>query len=231
MSKEILLFSSGMDSYIAWLYLNKPDCLYVDLGHRYARKEKDALHWFVDQGMKLGVDNRLFLGDIEKEDANIPMRNMFLAMIGSLYGDVIYIIAQKGEMDIPDRSEGFYKSASEMLTLLWEKPKKVITPLADMTKAQMAKWYMDNTELSMRDLMEKTVGCYSSKEGHCGECSACFRKFCAFAAIGSNCEYIFEKDIRKWKGIKAYVKKLKKGKYDAQREAETIQVLKECNLW
>ena len=40
MSKDILLFSGGLDSYIAYFYLQNPTCLFIDLKHKYAEIEK-----------------------------------------------------------------------------------------------------------------------------------------------------------------------------------------------
>lgn len=220
-----------MDSYIAWLYLERPECIYADLGHRYAVKEKRALGWFVnEQKMDIRVDGRLFLGDTEKEDAEIPMRNLYLAMMASNYGDKIYLIAQRGEQDIPDRSPEFFTMATDLLSKLCESPKEVLTPFNDMTKGDMVKWYQDQG-YDIPDLIEKTVGCYSSEPGHCGRCNACFRKYCAFSANDLDCSYIYRQDITKWSGIEGYKERLKKGVYNLQREKETIDVLRKIGRW
>lgn len=177
--KEVLLFSGGMDSLIAWEFLGQPASLYVDFGHKYAKQESERVRTIgpkdrvlVYSGMKFGV--------FERDDAEIPQRNMYLAMLAANFGyDKIWIIAQKDEMSIPDRTPEFYQKASEMLTLLNEREIIVATPFEDMDKTDMVAWWLN--EGHSAETLLKTWACYHPWKGEpCGNCGACLRRYVAF---------------------------------------------------
>lgn len=180
MSKEILLYSGGMDSYIAWHYLNKPDTLYVILGHRYQHKETYAVRKTISMTKILLC---LGMGKYEKADAEIPMRNLLLSMLGALEGaDKIWMISQEDEMlSIPDRSERFFMESSDLISFLLGRRILIDTPFRTMDKTDMVAWYKKEGN-SIEDLL-CTIGCYSYENGydHCGNCPACFRRWIALA--------------------------------------------------
>jgi 7-cyano-7-deazaguanine synthase in queuosine biosynthesis len=222
MSKDILLFSGGLDSLIAWYYLNEPKCLYVNLGHKYNIKERiatDSISKAV--GMDLTVDNRLSMGDFEREDAYIPMRNSFLAHIASLYGDKIWIVAQKGEMDIPDRSPKFFNEITDLLKFLNGNLNiQVSTPFSDMTKTDMVSWYVEQG-LPI-DILKLTSSCYNGDR--CGTCPACFRRWVSME-LNSISEYY---KVNPWETplAQVYAQRAKEGYYNYQRTDEILLALK-----
>ena len=93
----LLLYSGGLDSYIAWEYLIRPKTIYFDLGHRYSTHEMKAVHKTIPDTL---IDKSLHLGRWEKDDADIPMRNAFMIMLASMYDKEIVLVVQKGEMSI-----------------------------------------------------------------------------------------------------------------------------------
>lgn len=228
---NILLFSGGLDSFIAYFYLNKPKAVYVHLHSIYSQKELDTvikLSKIMD--MDLTVDTSLNLSPWEESNANIPMRNMFLLMVGSYYGDEVYLIVQQGETNIPDRTPEFFKSASSIINYLWSDKQRDIhfnSPFWEMTKVDMVKWYLDQG--LDPELLLQTVSCYSSEQGQCGQCSSCFRRWIALEHNGLTEEY--NHDITKYKEIPNYVQKMKNGEYDAKRTMQTKKVLKKFKLW
>jgi len=228
--KDVLMWSGGLDSTIAYFYLGKPRTVFVDLGHRYANIERLTTATLAKElDMDYVVDTRLFLGDMEKEDAEIPMRNMFLAMVGALYGDNVYMVFQKGEQSLPDRSIRFVKGASRLLSYLNSRTVEVCNVFPHLTKAQMISWY--RSKGYSVDILYETVSCFSEDESEipCGRCKACFRRWIAF-----ECNHLpvgFNNDITKWDGIQEYVKKMKAGEYDQQRVKETKIVLERYGLW
>jgi len=220
MRNRILLFSGGMDSLIAWYYLGKPDALYVNLGHRYNRKEEQAcLRISLETGMKIFFDRRLSLADKEMRDANIPLRNLFLCMIASYYVDTdvseIYLITQKGEMGIPDRDMEFMRMASDLLSKLHNRCITVLTPFKEMYKSDMVNWYLENA-LPL-EILNMTVGCFSDKEGHCGDCGACFRKYVAYKVNGIDPGYKLTDRI-----IQDYLERIEQ--YDEHRKSEILRL-------
>ncbi len=227
---DILLFSGGLDSFIAYYYLNKPQTLYVDLHHKYAIKEKEAV---VELSKLLKMNtiidsSTLDLSKHEEADADIPMRNMFLAMNAAYYGDNVYVISQRGETSIPDRSPKFFSMASKDISFLMKKPIMVSTPFLKMTKTIMVKWYIEN-DYSVENLL-KTVSCFSSTNGkQCGKCGSCFRRFISLEYNGIHEDY--ENNMLEWDQIPIYIKKMKNGEYDKQRTLETKQVLTKYIVW
>jgi len=228
----ILLFSGGLDSYIAWHYLKRPRTLYCDLGHRYAPVEKEVIQSLI---VTTHIDGRLRLGDWEKEDAEIPLRNAFLLMIASYYDPKIAIVCQKGEQDIPDRTFDFLLSMSQMMSTLHGSHVEVVNPFSEMTKVDMVDWYKGAGFST--DMLYRTWSCYRPRDPdmyeafaddlHCGACSACFRRWVAFACNGL-WEEEYRNNIFKWEGTEQYLIKMLNGEYDDQRVGETLLALREA---
>jgi len=228
--KKVLMWSSGLDSTIAWFYLGKPKTVFVNLGHKYHAQEYFTCKALAKRlKMDFTLDKRLYMGDHEAPDAYIPMRNLFLAMIGALYGDVVYMVFQKGEQSIPDRSPKFLQEASEFLSFLNGRKINVQSPFMDYTKADMVKWFL--TKGLPLDVLYKTFSCFAKDifESPCGECPACFRRWIAFEY--NNLPLILKRDIKEWSGIPEYVKKIKAGEYEAKRANQMVDVLRRHKLW
>lgn len=227
---KVLMWSGGLDSTIAWFYLEKPKTVFVNLGHRYHAQE-----YFTCKALALRLkmdfvlDKRLYLGDHEAPDAYIPMRNLFLAMVGALYGDEIYLVFQRGEQGIPDRSIEFLKSASRMLSFLNGREIVVASPFLKLTKADMIKWYLKKGH--PLDVLYKTFSCFAEDMflSPCGNCPACFRRWIAFEY--NNLPLNFKSDIKEWSGIPEYVKKIRAGIYEAKRANQIVDVLRRHKLW
>lgn len=224
---DVLLYSGGMDSYIAYHYLKaqgkNPACLYVDLGHRYSMREQGALTQTSMRmpGAKFFVEHSVNLGNFEAPDAFIPLRNSFLAHVGSLYADNVHLVVQKGEMNIPDRSEAFFKSTSEYLTQLHGKPITVSTPFSTMTKVDMVKWYIE-AGLPLQGLLD-TTSCYSGFVYPCGKCGACFRRWVALSLNGI--EEYYTEDPWDTDLAKSYLEKGQAGFYGSGRDEEILEAL------
>ena len=190
--KEILLYSGGMDSYIAWHYLGKPETLFVDLGHRYRLKEYKAVLSTIPETKTI---SSLFIGKYEEDDANIPMRNLFLAMCAAWEGaDKVWLIVQKDEMSIPDRSIDFMLEARPILSNLVKRDVRIATPFSDMDKTDMVRWYVD--EVGDIGTLFQTVGCFSEHDGHCGDCGACLRRYIAFKNNRIDPGYVLSESIK-----------------------------------
>ena len=227
--REVILFSGGMDSLIGWFYLGKPQAVYFDLNHRYRWKEMEALRKMkeIDPSVLVNIVNAFNLGKYEKEDAHIPFRNRLLVMAAAMEYPIvekIYLVAQKGEQSIPDRSPEFFKDMSEMISKEMERKVEVVNPFPHMTKVAMVKWYREN--VSDIELLRESVGCFDGASvTHCGKCSSCFRRSVAFEANNIPLDVMWS-DIKKWSGIPGYIEKMKSGLYEADRTKETLDVLK-----
>jgi 7-cyano-7-deazaguanine synthase in queuosine biosynthesis len=219
----ILLFSGGLDSFIAYHYLNKPKTLYVNLGHRYAVHEIEVVRKLVPD---TAIDNRLNLAEFERRDANIPLRNVLLVSVASYYDKDVVLVVQKGEMNIPDRSPYFFNEYARFLTCMWGDRVTLTTPFFNMTKTEMVRWYMNNVKI--QDSLLSTRSCYSAGDLPCGNCSACFRRWVALTNNDLSEEY--ENDITQYPEIPKYVEKMKHGRYDPVRSAETLDALRKVGI-
>lgn len=222
----LVLFSGGLDSYIAYHYCKKefgetPKTLYVDLRHRYAEIEKQAVKDLIPDTI---IDRRLTLADWEEPDGNIPMRNAFLLMIGAKYDNELVLVVQRGEMDLPDRSFEFFEYMENLLTLLNDNYTRLLLPFSGWTKTQMVKWYLDSGLPTYK--LFHTESCYSepTNSGYfCGVCSACFRRWVAMSNNGLQEFY----NVSPYEGplVRGYIIKMKAGEYDPARIEETFQAL------
>ena len=222
----ILLFSGGLDSYIAWRYMDRPATLYVDLGHRYNEIEKTTVRKLVKTTY---IDNRLKLGDFEKPDAHIPLRNAFLILIASLYDDKVALVCQKGEQDLSDRSPAFLSNMSQLLVRLKEIPNaEVYNPFETLTKAGMVTWYLHEGH-DVDELM-KTWSCYTEPGGFlaCGQCSACFRRWVAMTCNDLKEGYLTEPSQTPL--AQDYLRKMKAGDYDTDRTSETFTAFRKAGV-
>lgn len=179
-SDTVVLYSGGIDSFCAWSEL-QCDTVYMNLGHRYSAAEEKAIDRTIPKTMRI---KSLCLGAFEGDDADIPGRNMYLAMYAANLGySKICLVAQKDEMAIPDRSARFYRDSSTMLSFLYDRPIEVFTPYEEFDKFEIIRRYISaggNTELLMQ-----TWACYQprfhrGKFTPCYDCGACFRRVTSF---------------------------------------------------
>jgi 7-cyano-7-deazaguanine synthase in queuosine biosynthesis len=192
--KKVLLYSGGLDSFIASAYL-KPDMrVYVPLGHRYQEAEMKSIMRTNHVG-KIHYAPGMHIGAFEKNDAEIPLRNSYLCHVATSMAlreypaansYMIALIVQEDEMSIPDRTQEFMMNMSTLLTSLSGKNIIVESPFVHMDKTDMVHWYIENYGKSGIASLVSTHSCYSpvrSNSGfiECGNCPACFRKFVALA--------------------------------------------------
>lgn len=188
MSEKVLLFSGGIDSYIAWHYLGKPKTVYFDLGTPYSDYEIRVIKELIPKTI---IDRSLNLSLRQVPDsvaAHVPMRNLYLAMLACHYGDEIIICGLEDD-DILDKTPEAFKEMSILLSNLNDKIIQVTSPFWNMTKVSIVDWYLkycgDSTKLL------KTISCYTPQKQagvdikrYCGQCRCCFRKWNALWANG-----------------------------------------------
>jgi len=223
MIEKVLLYSGGMDSYIAWKYLGEPQTLYCNIGHRYSRFEMNVIARTVPWTI---VESSVGLGRWEESNANIPMRNAFLCMLGAYYANEVVLVCQKEEMDMPDRSPYFFTAMSDWLSFLNGRDIQVTNPFPDMTKTQMVEWYVRSG--FPIDTLLSTRSCYSLEEKACGNCGACFRRWVAL--INNNLREEYVTPVEKSNVLQDYLKRLEEGKYGELRREETYRALRTAGV-
>lgn len=199
MAKKVMLYSGGMDS---WLIdkIWKPDLrIYIDMHTKYSAEEIKKLKIY-EPDVKI-VD--FPLGQYEREDAIIPLRNLYLIMVAcneTLSDDVeICVGATAGDRSL-DQSNDFFHKAEDILNYLYSpqhwvpngKKVKIVTDYRDLTKAQLLEKYMEQGG-DINVAFNQSLSCYNPSKDlqECWNCKSCFRKFIAFAYEG----YEFPKDV------------------------------------
>ena len=196
---RVLLYSGGTDSWLIKELWHPDVLLYVDMKTQYSKQE-------IQRIKKRGEDVKIVslpLGEWEdKKTAFIPMRNMYLLMVASNYGDHICLGATKEDAGgSSDKDIDFLNEAESMLNRLWAPQSLyegrkiwVEKDFAKLTKADMLRFYLKlNGDINR--FKEETFSCYTPKRGkECMACKACFRKF--IVACGNGAEYS-DKDKRK----------------------------------
>ena len=194
--KKVLLYSGGMDS---WLIdkIWKPDIkLYVNIHTRYSEKELE----------KLDTSNvQVFdfpLGMWERDDAIIPLRNLYLVMVAcNITGseDVEICLGATNGDRVLDKSYEFVNKTNDLLNYLYQpqhwipegKKVKVCIDFKDKTKTDLIKLFVENGG-NIDDAFKQSFSCYNPVDGHeCWSCKPCFRKFVSFAVNG----YEFDQDV------------------------------------
>jgi 7-cyano-7-deazaguanine synthase in queuosine biosynthesis len=181
-SEFVLLYSGGMDSLIAAMLYPQAEKLYIHSGSQYADKEVSAMHGL---GLADGVtfDNRLFLGDVERDDAIVPARNLLFVTIAALYGNRIILNSVKGD-NSSDKDIPFAQKSSDLLSHIFGPPHfnppqeiEVLLPMKHLSKVEWLKWYLNAGGDPV--VMSRSVSCYHPTELYCGQCKACIRKWVA----------------------------------------------------
>ena len=182
--KKVLLFSGGLDSWVA-MRLWKPDILvYCAINHRYQSIELASIKQQI-LPCPLIIDKRLSLQSDERRDAIIPLRNLYLVMIASRYGDRIGMGVLHGEIN-GDKSHRFRQISSRLLSHCYDKSYwstgrsiKIEYPICRWTKAELIRQYI-RRGFSVKELL-LTRSCYSTNKLPCGICSNCIKRFVALS--------------------------------------------------
>ena len=200
---EVILFSGGMDSVALSKLYPKSKLLYFNLHTGYNEAEMRRLP---ERCEVIDID----LGQWERQDKIIPMRNLILVSIASMYGDIIYIGATAGDR-VLDKSSVFLKFSSQILSYLWEpqhwttgRDIQVLAPLKMMTKTQIVA-ACKSKKISLQELASESFSCYTpehevlaDKLNECGKCKPCFRKWVAFENNGFRLDAMFREKAARY---------------------------------
>lgn len=213
MSKEVLLCSAGLDSFLLSSYLKFSGhdfiSVYFDLGGRYSGAEVETLS---QRDPHVVIDTSLRLGDIEKPDAFIPNRNILLATLAaSRYGDTIWIGGTLSDR-VNDNNKEVFDDLSKLLSRMHNRGITISSPFWTVYKTEVIKWYYENVILQkdIRLLFDEystfltsTFSCFEPlkqrvdriarlglkeplkyQSRECMNCPACFRKSVELNSIG-----------------------------------------------
>lgn len=191
---RILMFSSGMDSFIMKSIYNfsNDECLFVRMGTEENKTEELIINR--DYPGVLKVD--LPIANFELPNKIIPFRNHFFALIGAEYSSKIYFAFTAGDTT-KDKDFVFKSQMEGIFNYFASSPEKVKIsneqyiiemPFKMKTKTELVKMYLEKG-LNYNDLINHSSSCYSGNS--CGICRSCLRKYIALKLNGINCEKDF----------------------------------------
>lgn len=176
----ILLFSGGIDSFVAYHYLGKPQTVYFNLHTKYSDKELKVVKSLIPDTSIEDCIN--FESREEAGTAFVPYRNLHLALLANKYSDTIVIAGLKDDM-VNDKNEVVFLQFSRLMSDMMGRTITVTSPFWDMTKADVVRWYLHNG--GTKEQLLQTISCYSEEDTiYCGKCPACFRKWNALQYNG-----------------------------------------------
>lgn len=190
MDKHILLFSSGVDSFIAYYYLKKHGIDKLQLVYFFNSNVKyaQAELYHVQRCKEVIQDNILVLPVkfplTEDNESFIPARNLLFALQSVLdlaypkYDNVYVYLGGLRDDRVSDNSPEFAKTLSEVLTLSCNRQITVKSAFDyKLSKFEIVKWFIDNFPDQTNNLVDYTFSCYTPKGvEHCYSCRACFRR-------------------------------------------------------
>lgn len=208
MSRTILLFTPGLDSFISNWLLERSGSeykrVYIDLQSRYSEPEKIMLNQF---DCANDIDWEFMdLGNIEKSDAHIQNRNlMMIAYVAAKYNPNRIIINGVKDDRVEDNNQIFYDKIQDLLRYLGHNNITVESLLIDREKSEWVALYARDNKNDYINLLDRTYSCfyheligdyldiYSEYKDEykiiheqevygCRCCSACFRRFSALTA-------------------------------------------------
>lgn len=202
MNTEVLLYTGGIDSFIAKSYLekqgNKFDCVYFNHQGRYCDIEIQRIKRL---DFPVIINSDMKFKDIEKPDAHIPNRNILLTIFANSLGyNKIWIGGSLSDR-VEDNNKKVFDELSTFLTLMNQTPISIASPFWNCYKENMINWYITHFDPviehsmynSRYNLVVNTFSCYSPipirkvrgkirgvgiayDTEECLNCPACFRK-------------------------------------------------------
>lgn len=136
----------------------------------------------------------------------VPARNLVIAVAAAQYANTVWIVANKRSNEsigTRDKTTKFYHLASSLLSDYYGNEVTVESSAFSMTKMQMVEHHL--AEGWSKEALAATYSCYAkpdfyAKEAkHCGNCTACFKRYRVLEAIGVESHFrIHPKDSPKW---------------------------------
>lgn len=210
--KYVLCLSGGIDSVIAWYYLNQPKAVYFNTGVPSTQKELNALN---NLGIPYIEDHSL---KINSGEIYIPHRNLLFASRASTYNPVVFMAGLADDM-VEDKTEEAFSVMSKCLSFIGKEDVFVYSPFWRYTKDDLVLWFMANNGHA-ESILRIASSCYSDTEHQCMECPACFRKASALFNVGIKLH--FSNDAL----LKEYYEKAVNGYYHPRRNESIINYCK-----
>ena len=215
MSKQLVLFSGGLDSVCTAMVLaaeadEAPDLMYVNCGTPYTTAEQAAVSTIVgmlchefpifEQGVTHYIDMR-GVGNTQIEDGtHIPYRNLLL--VARAAGYMFYRLAGEEPLEIflgsvrddrfTDNCKEAFDAYAATLSRIENRDVAVTSKWFDHAKVEMVTECYKRFGDAFVAIAAQTISC--AKGTTCGDCEMCFRKATALMASDIECRKWFTED-------------------------------------
>lgn len=204
MSKKVLMYSGGLDSFIISRNFEFDVIVFAVLGNDDNMREHNRMadDKYFNRGEVKVVE--LPLSDFELPNKIIPYRNHMLALTGAQYGSDIYFGFTGGDTTkdkdfvFKAQMEGImnYFALDQHKVAHEAYPYTIQMPYKDHAKGEMVREYRRGGN-RMADLWQVSRSCYAGEAKECGMCRSCLRKYTALFVNGiSDVHKIFANDPR-----------------------------------
>ena len=183
----IALVSGGVDSVLVTAKYPDAQPLFIDYGQREFNCESQAVERLWPNALRLRVPPIVPCGTY------FPARNLLLATIAVACAQADRVLLGGMADDYcADKTPEAFDAMATILSVQAGRTIAIMSPFWKTTKAQAIADYIEDGHDEERLLF--AFSCYSPKSGRsCGDCPACFRKACAFAANDLPAQQISER--------------------------------------
>lgn len=233
--KKVLLYSGGMDS---WLIdkIWKPDIkVYVNMHTRYSDEEIKKIKERNEPVLIVDFP----LGQWERDDAIIPLRNLYLVMVMcNITGseDVDICLGATAGDRVLDKSPEFVDKANDLLNYLYQpqhwipqgKKVRINIDFKSKTKTQLIKEFVEAGG-NIDEAFKRSFSCYNPQgDKECWQCKPCFRKYVSFKLNGYKFDAETEKTVIEYLE-REIIPQIKAGTYG--RADEEKEIMQAYNLY
>jgi 7-cyano-7-deazaguanine synthase in queuosine biosynthesis len=207
---DVVLFSGGIDSTSALLYLLDRKREVLPFFVRFGQKNQDHESERVDRlaaklGLPVAVEDVDLSNYIDTGWSQwsyiVPARNFMLTTLGAAFahrrgvGEAsLHLVAHEEEIKPTntDKSERFFSEVSQALSDYYGREFRVTTPFTKLTKTEVLAFWKRRWENQYGVSPLETTSCYV--EHGCGHCNACVKRAVALSAAGYDVDGLTEQN-------------------------------------
>ena len=193
--KRVMLYSGGLDSYIASWLMRVDELVYIRIGAPYEARELEHLTVRARVPVRL-VSGVPWLGGASDDKGRVPLRNMHFAMTAAVAAeaDEVILVALAGETS-GDKSRKFARKVTAAMTASEGRKIRLRVPYRGVTKTGLVRRYVQKFgTLAAGYNLTQCPSCYAADlppyTAGCGQCMSCVRRWVAMSLNGIQEKYV-----------------------------------------
>lgn len=201
----VMMLTGGLDSYIIWRLLGKPEAIYFKLHTSAMKQELRSLEHIREcfRESKIHFSDAINLREFEITGGYVPYRNLLLLLHTSLmFRDRPIIIGQVREWQT-DKNRKFYRQMEQIFYRLgYYRRNRILAPYSRYTKTDLVREFIKQG-FDPKELTAFTYSCVlgSNRDDQlpCGVCSNCLNRYIALKNNGLSEETVTVPTWETWK--------------------------------